>query len=123
WVDQLAHDLDQQAQKAEENVASAKIVLAEKRDLRLHNEGTFSTCASILAEVESLRVYLHGLKASPTGNAALIAKKEAEIGVLTRVLSMNVGFNDAARMKEEVSAMQLLKSYMNFQNFMHLTSL
>ncbi|MCO5566471.1 hypothetical protein L7F22_020148 [Adiantum nelumboides] len=69
--------------------------------------GSFSACAPILGEVESLRVDLHGLEVSPTENAALVAKKETEIGVLTRVLSMNASFNDAAKMKEEVFAMQL----------------
>ncbi|MCO5606630.1 hypothetical protein L7F22_060818 [Adiantum nelumboides] len=70
---------------------------------KLHS---FSTCAPILANVESLKVDLHGLKASSLENKALIAKKEVEIGVLTRVLSMNAGFNYAARMKEEMFAMQ-----------------
>ncbi|MCO5591282.1 hypothetical protein L7F22_045263 [Adiantum nelumboides] len=65
-----------------------------------------ATSNLLLQEVERFRVDLHGLKASPTKNAALIAKKEAEIGVLTRVLSMSASFNDAARMKEEVFAMQ-----------------
>ncbi|MCO5600221.1 hypothetical protein L7F22_054331 [Adiantum nelumboides] len=105
-VDQLAHDLEQQTPKAEEKVTSAKTVLAKKHDLWLRNEGNFLACAPILAKVESLRGDLHGLKASPIENAALIDKKEAEIGVLTRVLSMNAGFNDATSMKDEVFTMQ-----------------
>ncbi|MCO5549053.1 hypothetical protein L7F22_002519 [Adiantum nelumboides] len=104
-VDQLAHDPEQQAQKAKEKVASSKFVLTEKRDLWLRNEGSFSACAPILVEVESLRVDLQGSKASSTENAALIAKKEAEIGMLTRVLSIIDVFNDVTRMKEEVFSM------------------
>ncbi|MCO5588005.1 hypothetical protein L7F22_041959, partial [Adiantum nelumboides] len=89
-------------QKAEED-SSTKTLLAEKCNLWLHNEGSLRTNS---CKLESLRVELHALKASSIENAALIVKKEAEIGVLTRVLSMNTGFNDTARMKEEVSAMQ-----------------
>ncbi|MCO5560674.1 hypothetical protein L7F22_014291 [Adiantum nelumboides] len=69
-------------------------------------------------EVESFRVDLHGLKASPTENVALITQKEAEIGVLTRVLSMNAGFNDVALMEEEVSAMKVPSELRRQASFM-----
>ncbi|MCO5578733.1 hypothetical protein L7F22_032578, partial [Adiantum nelumboides] len=71
----------------------------------------FLACAPILAKVESLTIDLHGLKASPTKNAALIAKKEDEIEVLTGIVSINASFNDVARMKEEVFAMRVLDDY------------
>lgn len=62
------------------------MVLAEKRDLWLCNEGTYSAYARIIVEMERLREDMEILRASPLENEALILKKEAGIGVLERVV-------------------------------------
>lgn len=113
WVGEIVDELDRQAHKAGEEIASAKSVLAEKRDLWLRNEGSYSACAPIIAEMDRLRADLQGLKASPSDNEGLIVQKEAEIAVLARVLSMGGVLINAANMKEEVSVMQVLNSYIS----------
>ena len=108
WVNTIAVDLDGQIHAAEAQVESAKVVLIDKRDVWLRNEGSYSAYAPIISEMEKLKAEMEILKASPQENEAAITKMEAEIGVLHRVVSMAGALTTAAQLKEEVYTMQVL---------------